>query len=261
MGVLGLETDTFQRPTDLSDTSDPDVRFARAYLRIRVAIGVTGILLPPVLWFLEGVLLKGDWHLRESLSAYYYSGARDVFVGGLCIIGFLMLTYTTGSTSRADFIFSTLAGIAVLGVALFPTDRPAEVAGEHVCGTVADQLAAGCTVLHQNLGEGVVGGIHKGSAFLFIAFLACLCWAFAASEKDHHTDPGNPHGPFHVRFHRRCAGAIVIAGLWALLGPDMGNLTNLYAGEVAAVWVFGSSWLFKGWDLVKQWREEIAWLP
>lgn len=78
---LELTTDTFKRPVDLSDKSDPDVRFARSYLRMRLAIGVVGILLPFTLWLLEGFLLKRDWQLRGSLSAYYYSGARDVFVG------------------------------------------------------------------------------------------------------------------------------------------------------------------------------------
>lgn len=86
-----LTTDTFQRPRDLSDGAD--ALYARSYLLIRLVVGGIGILLPTLLFVLDGLVLKGGLSVRGSLSAYYHSGARDLFVAGLCVTGFLLITY------------------------------------------------------------------------------------------------------------------------------------------------------------------------
>jgi hypothetical protein len=62
-------------------------RYVRSYLIMRVAIGALGIALPVVLVLGEPLLFDGQPFPRGSLSAYYYSGVREVFVGALCAIG------------------------------------------------------------------------------------------------------------------------------------------------------------------------------
>ena len=49
---------------------------------------------------------------------------QDVFVSGLCVIGFLLATYMAGEFRTWDFWASLIAGLAVLGVVFFPTSRP-----------------------------------------------------------------------------------------------------------------------------------------
>src|SRR5215212_5638041 len=67
------------RPAD-SDMA----RYVRSFLIMRTLVGVLGIALPILLVLVDGVWFDGSPFLRESLSTYYCSGARELFVGGLC---------------------------------------------------------------------------------------------------------------------------------------------------------------------------------
>ena len=49
--------------------------------------------------------------------------------------------------------------------------------------------------------------------------------------------------------HALCGLVILLAGAWAFLGMNIGELTPLYVGEVASVWAFGLSWLVAGFYL------------
>ena len=49
-------------------------RYVRSYVFTRFSIGLLGVLLPPLLVFLEPALFDGQPFPRGSLSAYYYSG-------------------------------------------------------------------------------------------------------------------------------------------------------------------------------------------
>lgn len=88
-----------------------------SYLTLRKAIGVIGTSLPFVLVVGKGLL--GGWGIQPSISSYYYTGMRDVFVGALCATGVFLLSYR--GYDRADAVASILAGVFVVGVALLPT--------------------------------------------------------------------------------------------------------------------------------------------
>jgi hypothetical protein len=84
---------------------DNEPRYVRSYVFTRFAIGLLGVLLPLVLVFLEPALFDGLPAPRGSLSAYYYSGLREVFVGGLCAIGvFLLSTRSSTFHGRASSV-------------------------------------------------------------------------------------------------------------------------------------------------------------
>lgn len=230
--MLNLTTATFPRPADLHDPADPAVLYARSYLLIRTVVGAIGVLLPLVLWAVDALVLHGSVTARGSLSAYYHSGARDLFVGALCVTGCLLLTYLAAQRKTWDYWLSTVAGAAVLGVALLPTSRPATYGGPP-------------TPLQERWGEQTVAAIHFTCAGIFILSLAALCFVFAARDQRY---GGRP------RLHRACGTAILAAVAWVALGRvvdlDLGWLTSLYAGEVVSVWAFGTSWLVKGLDLL-----------
>lgn len=247
MTMFGLSTETFARPPSLDDRTDPNVLHARSYLLIRVIVGMIGILLPFVLWGLEASpLLKAGWRVRGSLSAYYHSGARDIFVGALCVTGFLLITYMAGHRRLWDYWLSTIAGVAVLGVALLPTTRP-NIDETGACGSVPTP-PAGCTPLQQVLGERALGAIHLFSAAVFILSLAALCFVFAKREEKHNSAA-------HARFDRACGTAILLAVAWVVLGlfveVKIFGLTHLYVGEVVSVLSFGACWIHKARDLLK----------
>lgn len=245
--MAGLTTDTFQRPANLSDSGDPRVLYARSYLLIRVIVGVIGVLLPTSLFVLDGFFLKGGLVVKGSLSAYYHSGARDLFVGALCITGFLLITYMAAQRSTWDHRLSTLAGIAALGVAFLPTTRPNLADSAPLCGS--DPTPVGCTQLQHAFGETPVAAIHFGSAAIFILSLAAICFLFSSRERVH------AKNFFQARLHRVCGIVILAAvawvGLGGLLDVKLFRLTPLYLGEVVSVYAFGVSWIAKGRDLLK----------
>lgn len=241
-----LTTKTFERPADLSNDDDPKVLYARSYLLIRVVVGVVGFALPTLLFALE-VFLKGGWRVRGSLSAYYHSGARDLFVGALCVTGFLLITYMAAQRRTWDYRLSSVAGVAALGVAFLPTTRPGLTEEAVRCGS--DPMPAGCTPLQQLFGETAVGAIHLACAAVFILCLAAICFLFSRRERDLAHDPGQ------AKFHHICGVTILVAVGWAivggLLGAEIFGFTPLYVGEVVSVYAFAVSWIAKGRDLLK----------
>ena len=60
----------------------------RSYLSMRTGVGVLGTALPLLLLLGDWFFVQGTPSARGSLSAYYYSGMRDIFVGCLCVTAF-----------------------------------------------------------------------------------------------------------------------------------------------------------------------------
>ena len=128
-----------------------DDAYTRSYRVTRLAVGALGVLLPIAFIIGETFFLKGGVHVRGSLSEYYHTSMQDIFVGGLCVIGFLLATYMAGEPATLDFWASLIAGVAVLGVVFFPTMRSGLPAGAPACGSVPEP--AGCSFVEQTLGE------------------------------------------------------------------------------------------------------------
>lgn len=247
--MIKLTTDTFNRPQDLSAGQDANVLYARSYLVIRALVGAIGVLLPTLLFLVDWLFLGGRASFRGSLSAYYHTSARDLYVGALCIAGVLLITYMAGQPSTWDFWLSSVAGLAVLGVAFLPTKRPGLDPTAPLCGPDTSTVPPGCTQLQQSLGETLVATGHFISAAIFILSLAAICFVFARREMDH---GGNVARAW---FHRLCGVTILAAVAWIGLGRlfelDIFGFTPLYVGEVVSVYAFGASWLVKARDLLR----------
>jgi hypothetical protein len=217
-----------------SKAPDPG-RYVRSYVTLRFAIGVLGFALPLLLVFLEPILFDGQPFLRGSLSAYYYSGVRELFVGLLWAIGVFLVLYKLNEFSRESRL-STFAGVAVLIVALFPTGRPGD--------------GVSVTPLQDLLGEATVEGIHFGAAAVFIGSLAPITYYFGREEGNETGRPGRRSRRFWRAYHWSCTGLIAVAAALALFAgitgePDKG----LLFAEAVAVWAFAASWLMKGAEL------------
>jgi hypothetical protein len=222
---------------------------------MRLVVGFLGVALPLVFIIGEAFFLRGGVHVRGSISAYYHTAMQDIFVGGLCVIGFLLATYMAGEWRTLDFWASLIAGLAVIGVVFFPTTRSGLPAGAPACGSVPEP--PGCSAVEQALGEHQTALIHGACAIVFILFLAVMSFLFATSELAPKQDPPMPPGgpkpkAFGSRrlfwIHTSCALVILAAGAWAFAGAGIWELTPLYIGEVAAIWAFGISWIIAGFD-------------
>jgi hypothetical protein len=218
------------RPTD---PKTPAYAYVRSFLFMRAAVGLLGLALPFVLVLIDGLAFDGHPFPRGSLSAYYYSGMREVFVGMLSAIAVFLITYKI-TEANLDNAFSILAGLGAVGVALFPTGAPAN---------------AELTPLQEWWGESLVKGIHYWATGQFIVSAAVISVFFGVRERAR-----APHGKlppvFWWGFHWVCAAAIALAVLWiagtAILG---GPRYSVLIGEVVAVLAFGISWLMKGAEL------------
>jgi hypothetical protein len=230
-----------------------DAAYTRSYRIIRLVVGGLGIALPLIFIIGEAAFLRGGVHVRGSLSAYYHSPMQDIFVGGLCVIGFLLATYMAGEFKTVDFWASLIAGIAVLGVVFFPTTRSGLPPKAPLCGSIPQP--AGCSAIEQTLGEHQTAVIHGICAIVFILFLAVMSFLFATSELLPEEDRLPAQGrrkPVQFRkaglfwIHLACTLVILAAGAWAFWGAGIGQLTRLYIGEVASVWAFALSWIVAG---------------
>lgn len=240
-GLTGLTTTSFDQPERLAGR-DPAALYVRSYLLVRTVVGVLGVALPTVLILADWLLLGGEVELRGSLSAYYHSPARDLFVGTLFVVGVLLMTYLAGQRDTWDFWLSLVAGVAALGVALLPTPRPGLPDAARRCGEAP--RPRGCSAVQQALGETATGVLHFVSAGVFILCLAAMCFVFAHRA---------------VRFDgavavagllRGCGVVILLAVAWAgfgsLAGIEVDGLDALYLGEVVAVYAFGFCWFVTG---------------
>lgn len=240
-----LTSGTFRRPDDMTDYSNPAVLYVQSYLLIRTIVGVVGIALPLIFIIGEAYVLRGGVRVRGSISAYYHTSMRDLFVAGLCVTAFLLATYMSGQTDTWDFWLSLLAGVALLGVVFFPTSRPGLAQAAPRCGTTP--MPEGCSPIQQQFGEASVAVIHLSCAVVFVLSLAGISFLFGWRENRYKGRVGMR------RFQYFCAGLIVasVAGVIVgeLLNWTVWELTPLYLGEVTAVWAFGASWLMKGTDL------------
>jgi len=199
---------------------------ALSYLGIRRAIGVIGTSLPFVLligaWALDGVGVQG------SISDYYYTVMRNVFVGSMVANGVFFLSYRY---ARVDTALASLIGVAAIGVALFPT-----------------------TPVDPTPGESAVGAVHFACATVF--FLTLAGYSYFIFTK---TDPSRPMTPEkkkrNVVYRISGIAILVCLALIALINflptTSIADLQPVFWLETVASVAFGVSWLVKGETLLK----------
>jgi hypothetical protein len=209
-----------------------------SYLGLRKAIGIIGVALPFVLPFgqilLHALGIQSSLHspvIENSVSYYYHTDLRNIFVGSMCAIGVFLMSYR--GYDRRDAIAGRFAFVCALGVAFFPTS-PLPVA-------TADQK--------------LIGGIH-----LTFAALLFLTLAYFSIKLFTETDPNKT--PTRQKLQRnvvyRVSGYIMLACIAlivvAALPPIKAMVEQLkprFWLEAIAIVAFGISWLTKGEAILK----------
>lgn len=206
-----------------------------SYMRVRQALGYLGLAFP-LLLILGGLLSEAS--LQPSVSDYYHSIMRDIFVGSLFAIGVFLISYKghplKSGEKLSDDLVATLAGLSAFGVAIFPNQGGPQNAPE----TFSQVL----------LGFKSAALAHYLSALIFLGSLAYFCLVkFARTAK-----------PMRRRIYRACGSFIVIGGLAATLasyfkiygpaGPQrfVIEYNVVLWVEAMGIWAFGLSWLTKG---------------
>ncbi|HEX6499852.1 MAG TPA: hypothetical protein VF054_12585, partial [Micromonosporaceae bacterium] len=230
MRTIAPRVDTPPRPV-VDDVDRDRVLYLRSFLLMRMVIGLLGVAVP-VMLVLGDRLLFGGEPLRGSLSAYYHTGMHDVFVGSLSTIGFFLITYMLFHYNW-DNVLSIVAGLAIIGVALFPTGGNSPL-----------------TPLQVRIGEHTVSTVHQVCAVIFILSLAIISFLFGHREgqRPDRTPEQRRRGKL---LHWACAFAIIAAVVYVLVTKWLGQYDrySMFFGETIATFAFGLSWLMKGFEL------------
>lgn len=204
-----------------------------SFTRVRMALGVLGMLLPAVL--LVGGLLQARG-IEPTISDFYHTIYRDVYVGTLCAIGVFLISYRgyrrePGEVFDDDWL-ATLAGIGAIGMAFFPTpSRNGEIE----------------TMTQAVVGIGATPIIHYLFALVF--FSALSAFAFTKFAKT-----ANPRRKRLFIFSGwMMITALVLTSIAATVknfvgGPAAEFVVSyklIFWFEAIGVWAFGLSWLVK----------------
>jgi hypothetical protein len=185
---------------------------------LRLGVGMVGIWLPFVVVIGHSINV-GQFTLPSSISGAYYTSMRDVFVGSMSAVGVFLIFYRT---SRASDILGTIAGLAAIGVALFPT-KPDAV-----------DLMVTSTDSPTRMVHAVAAGV------LFLSLAAFCFFLFPRSGRS---------GRKVIYYLSGVAiiGGFALAALGSRLLPDDVEQTirPLFWGETIAILAFGVAWFAK----------------
>jgi len=186
----------------------------RNYLTLRKGIGILGIALPPAMLLGGRVFCDA---LQPTISHYYHTGMRDVFVGALWAVGVFLVCYK--GTRGWDNWASNVAGACAILVAVFPTAPHKE-----------PDLCAIPSAIPVAL-QGVIGQLHICFAVGF--FLSITAMALLLFEN-------RGKGKWANWVYRTCGVTMLGCLLWMAIG-GVG-----FWPEAIAVWAFGIAWLVNG---------------
>lgn len=208
-----------------------------SYLAHRRAIGWLGYFLP---FALIGYSLLNGSSVLSSMSAYYYSPMREIFVGTLCAQAVFLWSYEGYRAGPGqwltDRVVARVASLGALGIALMPT-----------AGSAKGGEATSCTVTQCVLGTDLASLIHFAAAGLFFGALAVFCLFLFVKG-----DEGSLEKRASNRIYRVC-GWLIVASL-ALIGlvqlPIWQESLLAYRPvmwlEIVATFAFATSWAVKG---------------
>lgn len=200
-----------------------------SYMTLRQMIGWIGLLMPITVragaWMFEGI------HSTESISAYYYTGMRDVFVSTLVLVGALLVCYRT--PGWYDNLMAIVAGIAAIGIGLFPMD-PAFAA--EILRKYPEMSDAKCYIIRGAL------GYHYLFVAVFFALSVAIVYRFRAFTPEAPT----PQKRIRNRIYVVCCAVMLVSyvAIWALVHAE--KSASIFWPEAAAVIAFAAAWLVKG---------------
>lgn len=215
-----------------------------SYYAMRRMVGLIALALPFALAagsISAAVLASGHLPhplLERSISDYYYTPARDLYVGSLCAIA-AFLACSRGYDLH-DEITGYLAGAVTLGVACCPSFNP---------------RSGSYTRL-----EFRIGLIHTALAALMYLILAYICIVLFRKS--------SPEKPFTRRKRDRnriyvACGLIMVACMITMVGLTIRSVVErrhpshwLYWCEAIALGAFGVAWLTKGEGFMRDKRHQ-----
>lgn len=200
-----------------------------SYLALRKAVGGIALALPFATAIPWALLHRT---IQTSISAYYYTGMRNLFVGCLCAIAMFMLS--ARGYDKADEIAGIFSAACAIGVAFFPTS-PAKCAS------------------HRQILIGDIHYVFAGALFLTLAFFCLVLFKMSA-----HNHVVTPRKIQRNRVYTVC-GIVILVSLALLPAMDfvfhVSHILPFVAPgiffETTSLLAFGIAWLVKGQTFLK----------
>ncbi|MEQ8954814.1 MAG: hypothetical protein RL120_11830 [Gammaproteobacteria bacterium] len=221
---------------NLQQESPGSQLFGDSYFYQRILIGYVGWAL--ALTVIAYSLIVSGFNFESSVSAYYYTGIGDFYVGCLFAIGLFLCTYT--GPDGKDIVFGVVAGVSAIFVALLPIDM---------------QLSDGTQI-----DNGFIGVLHWVAATtLFAMFGLISTFVFTKHNVGRRTFASPlsniPEDPERKKLHFRYiyCGIFIFACMFLILlfkvilkVPEfVPGLTPTFLFEELALIAFAYSWSLK----------------
>jgi hypothetical protein len=214
------------------------VPLVMSYLLLRFLVGVLTVSLPFVLILVNWALGYG---FQPSLSGYYYTPMRNIYIGALCAIGVFLICYY--GYDLADRLITDFAGFGIILTAFFPTTPP----------------------YRPTAGQVIIGDFHIGFACATFVLLAVMAFRFAKREPTPQglalwqrlayafgfTGPGGSTRPWWENVVYRVSGCVILVCV-VLAWPLSTLKYSLLVLETILVLAFGLSWFVKGRKILLQ---------
>lgn len=199
---------------------------------VMLSIGVLAFVFP-ILLIVVAAVLENCGLIQNSISAYYHTISRNVFVGSICAIAFCLFAYK--GYCQLDNILANIASFFALGVAFFPTS--------------IRKPFTDC--LDKVLDNGTVGTLHFISAAALFILLGCFSAFIFTRSKPNTTLSKNK-----IKRNRiyKVSGYLIFFFIlvmtlyfkvFSVKYPEISNYRPVYWLETFCLWSFAISWLTK----------------
>lgn len=207
-----------------------------SYRTLRRAVGWLGVLIPVIL--IGGGYFFGDCKtIQPSISHYYYTNVRDLFVATLCGVSLFLFCYR--GWSKMDSRCANLAGFFGILLVLFPTNVIGTAGDYYFC---QQRIVSFTNVPYHNI-------IHLTSAALFFLTLAFIS-IFLFTKSNRAPSKRTDEKKIRNRIYQICGaimiGCIVSIGIYFFVGKSEEENPTTLVLESIALLAFGISWLTKG---------------
>ena len=194
-----------------------------SHLVLRRAVGIVALGLPFALAVPWWILRKS---VESSISGYYYTDMRNIFIGSLCAIAVFMLCCR--SYDRNDKAARTFSALCALGVAYFPIEPDSR------------------TTLHQHQ-IGIAHYIFATLLFSTFVYFCLVSFKMTAANKNAARKQLQRN-----RVYTGC-GYLIVASIFLICILKLFKVEQLIWGldptfcfESTALIAFGIAWLVKG---------------
>ena len=198
----------------------PAAYIVETYFVLRMVIAGGAVALPPALLVWAVVDRRVD--AVNSLSAFYYTPARGLFVGTLVAMGVALVAYR--GYTRGENRLLNAAGALAMVVALFPTEDPAL------------------------RGLNVVSVIHAVAAVSFFV-LAALSILFYGQQTISSIPNQDLQRSYLLGYRILVVLLLLLPALALLIAWVMDSTMWLFLVETAALYAFATFWIVKTYEL------------